>query len=60
MRETRFLWTSLCPGWNADTNMLVDASKSFPLYEPKEFKTARPNVSYKVKVYEFTDFDNQG
>ena len=25
----------------------------------KEFKTARPNVSYRLKVNEFTDFDNQ-
>ena len=24
-----------------------------------KFKTARPNVSYRLKVNEFTDFDNQ-
>ena len=25
----------------------------------KEFKIARPNVSYRLKVNDFTDFDNQ-
>ena len=25
----------------------------------KEFKSARPNFSYRLKVNEFTDFDNQ-
>ena len=30
--------------------MLVDVSKSFPLYEPKEFRTARPNVWYRLTV----------
>ena len=41
-------------------NMPVGVSKSFPLYETKEFKTARPNVSNRLKVYDFIDFDNQG
>ena len=39
--------------------LLVDVSKSSPLYEPIEFKTARSNLSYSLKVNEFADIDNQ-
>ena len=38
-------------------NMPVGVSKSFLLYELKEFKTAHPNASYRSKVDEFTEFD---
>ena len=32
-------------------------SRCVNLFE--EFRAARPNVSYRLKVNEFTDFDNQ-
>ena len=40
-------------------NMPVGVSKSFPLSETKEFKTARPNVSYRLKVNEFASLVRQ-